>query len=316
MSYKVIKTTSHQQWLDERKKGVGSSEAGTIMGVNHFDTPYKLWRRKTGIDLPVEQNEAMEMGHHLEPAVATLFAARTGAIIKKSSEGDWLAVDTKREYLRVSPDRLYHYPGEKPTKSNQHILECKTTSVAVDKDDIPVYWYCQLQYQMGVMGVKKGAVAWISSYPRLNFDYKEIDFNPDFYKAMIDAIEQFWLINVKGGIAPEDIDGEDSLLRSPQATAGETLEADSEMMERYDAIKEIASTIKKLENTRTSLEDEIKIALGTAESLVSPEGSVIAQWKNTKDTRKFNAKAFQAAEPTMYNLYMETVPGSRRFTIR
>ena len=67
MSYKVIKTTSHEQWLDERKKGVGSSEAGTIMGVNHFDTPYKLWRRKTGIDLPVEQNEAMEMGYSLSP---------------------------------------------------------------------------------------------------------------------------------------------------------------------------------------------------------------------------------------------------------
>ena len=35
------------------------------MGVNHFDTPYKLWRRKTGIDLPIEQNEAMEMGSNL-----------------------------------------------------------------------------------------------------------------------------------------------------------------------------------------------------------------------------------------------------------
>ena len=44
MSYKVIKTTSHQQWLDERKKGVGSSEAGTIMGVNHFDTPLLVTR--------------------------------------------------------------------------------------------------------------------------------------------------------------------------------------------------------------------------------------------------------------------------------
>ena len=88
------------------------------------------------------------------------------------------------------------------------------------------------------------------------------------------------------------------------------------MMERYGAIKEIASTIKQLENTRTTLEDEIKMALGTAESLVSPEGSVLAQWKNPKDTRKFNAKAFQAAAPTMYNLYMEIVPGSRRFTIR
>ena len=316
MAYRTIRPATHQEWLDERKKGIGSSEAGTIMGVNKFDTPYSLWRRKTGVDGPIPSNEAMELGHHMEPAVVTMFAARTGAFICKSSEGDWIAVDKKNEYLRVSPDRLFYEDGAKHTKKNLRILECKTTSVAVDPDDFPVYWYCQLQYQMGVMGVKKGAVAWISSFPRLHFDYKEIDFNPDFYKAMIESIEQFWLINVCGGIPPEDIDGEDSLLRSPQATAGETLEADSEMMERYGAIKEIASTIKQLESTRSSLEDEIKIALGTAESLVSPEGSVLAQWKNTKDTRKFNAKAFQAAEPTMYNLYMETVPGSRRFTIR
>ena len=316
MAYRVIRPATHEEWLDERKKGIGSSEAGTVMGVNHFDTPYKLWRRKTGVDGPIPSSEAMELGHHMEPAVVTMFAARTGAFIVKSSEGDWIAADTKRDYLRVSPDRLFYADGDKHTKRNLRILECKTTSVSVDPDDFPVYWYCQLQYQMGVMGVKKGAVAWISSYPRLNFDYKEIDFNPDFYKAMIESIEQFWLINVCGGIPPEDIDGEDSLLRSPQATVGETLEADSEMMERYGAIKEIASTIKQLESTRSSLEDEIKIALGTAESLVSPEGSVLAQWKNTKDTRKFNAKAFQAAEPTMYNLYMETVPGSRRFTIR
>ena len=41
-----------------------------------------------------------------------------------------------------------------------------------------------------VMGVKKGAVAWISSYPRLNFGYKEFDFNPEFFKAMVEQLEQ------------------------------------------------------------------------------------------------------------------------------
>ena len=50
MAYRVIRPATHQEWLDERKKGIGSSEAGTVMGVNHFDTPYKLWRRKTGVD--------------------------------------------------------------------------------------------------------------------------------------------------------------------------------------------------------------------------------------------------------------------------
>ena len=205
MAYRTIRPATHQEWLDERKKGIGSSEAGTIMGVNKFDTPYSLWRRKTGVDGPIPSNEAMELGHHMEPAVVTMFAARTGAEVCKNSEGDWIAVDKKREYLRVSPDRLFYEAGARHIKSNLRILECKTTSVAVDPDDFPVYWYCQLQYQMGVMGVKKGAVAWISSYPRLNFGYKEFDFNPEFYKALTESIEQFWLINVCGGIAPDDI---------------------------------------------------------------------------------------------------------------
>ena len=44
MAYRTIRPATHQEWLDERKKGIGSSEAGTIMGVNKFDTPYSLWR--------------------------------------------------------------------------------------------------------------------------------------------------------------------------------------------------------------------------------------------------------------------------------
>ena len=73
MSYTILKPATHEEWLEERSKGIGSSEVGTIMGVNHFDTPYRLWRRKVGIDGPVESNEAMEMGHLLEPAVAQRF---------------------------------------------------------------------------------------------------------------------------------------------------------------------------------------------------------------------------------------------------
>lgn len=107
---------------------------------------------------------------------------------------------------------------------------------------------------MGVMGVKKGAVEWILSYPRLNFGYKEFDFNPEFFKA--------------------------------------------------------------LEKTQSSLEDDIKIAMGEADTLVSPTGEVMALWKNTKPTMKFNAKAFQQADPAGYAKYMEPTASSRRFTVK
>lgn len=316
MAYRIIKPTSHEEWLEERKHGIGSSEAGTIMGVNHFDTPYKLWRRKIGLDGPIPGNEAMELGHVLEPSVASMFAAKTGAEILKSSEGDWLAVDRKKDYLRVSPDRLYFLPGEEHTRKNQHILECKTTSVAIDKDDIPEYWYCQLQYQMGVMGIRSGALGWISSSPRLHFDYLEVKFNEPFYKALIEAIDTFWNVNIMGDVEPEDLNSDDTLLRCPLATEGETAEADEAVQDDYNGLKQVNASIKALEETKVRLEDSLKRAMGTAETLVTPSGTVLAQWKNTKETQRFNPKAFQAADPAGYAMYLETIPGGRRFTVK
>lgn len=255
----------------------------------------------------------MELGHHIEPAVASMFAARTGAFIREDSAGDWIAVDTKKDYLRVSPDRIYYAAGDRHIKSLQRILECKTTSIAVNPEEFSVYWYCQLQCQMGV---KHGAVAWISSYPRLNFGYKEFDFNPEFYKAMVEQLEVFWLINIQGGIAPDDINSEDTLIRNPTASAGVAVQADANVLAAYNSLKQITAEIKALENTRTSLEDDLKMAMGAAETLVSPTGEVMALWKNTKQTMKFNAKAFQEADPAGYAKYMDPTASTRRFTVK
>ena len=217
MSYTILKPATHEEWLEERSKGIGSSEVGTIMGVNHFDTPYRLWRRKVGIDGPVESNEAMEMGHLLEPAVAQRFEEITGNWVVKNSAGDWIAVDNDRPWLRVSPDRVYIPAGKKRTRANWRILECKTTSQVIDPENIPLYWRCQVQYQMGVLGIKKASVAWISTSPRLHFDYMEMDFNPGFYESMTTELDRFWNENVLGGVAPDDQNADDTLLRYPRS---------------------------------------------------------------------------------------------------
>ena len=72
MSYTILKPAIHEEWLEERSKGICSSEVGTIMGVNRFDTPYRLWRRTVDIDGPVESNETMEVGHLLDPVVVSV----------------------------------------------------------------------------------------------------------------------------------------------------------------------------------------------------------------------------------------------------
>ena len=134
-SYNIIRPNSHQEWLDQRKLGIGSSEVGTILGVNPYETPYQLWRRKLGIDPPVQENDAMRWGHYLEDAIAKAFEDTTGKTIIKASAGDWLAVDKKRDYLRVSPDRTY-WLGDSRSNSAKGIVECKTTLLEVDKQQL------------------------------------------------------------------------------------------------------------------------------------------------------------------------------------
>ena len=69
MSTQIIRPTNREEWLDVRKSGIGSSEVATIVGLNPFETPYQLWRRKRGLDAPQEENFAMKAGHYLEDAV-------------------------------------------------------------------------------------------------------------------------------------------------------------------------------------------------------------------------------------------------------
>ena len=45
MAYKIIRLESREAWLQEREKGFGSSEATTLMGVNHHEDRYRLFMR-------------------------------------------------------------------------------------------------------------------------------------------------------------------------------------------------------------------------------------------------------------------------------
>lgn len=317
MGYTIIRPESHEQWLEERAKGIGSSEVGTIMGVNRFDTPYKLWRRKTGIDGPVETNEAMEMGHLLEPAVAQRFEEITGQWVVKNSAGDWIAVDNERPWLRVSPDRVYIPTGATRSRENWRILECKTTSQFIDPDDIPLYWRCQVQYQMGVMGIRHSSIAWISTAGGgFHFGYTEMDFNPGFYESMTAELDFFWKENVLKGIAPEDLNADDTLVRHPRSTDGKCASADQETIAAWEHLKEVKEQLSELESEKDVLEGLLKKSMGDAEVLIGYDGITMASWKSGKDILKFDSKAFQKAEPEIYSKYQTMVPGARRFMVR
>ena len=312
MAFQIIRPADRQGWLEQREKGIGSSEVGTILGVNPWETPYQLWRRKKGLSPRVEENEAMRAGHILESAVATYFEQESGRQVIKASEGDWLAVDTERDFLRVSPDRTYWLEG-KHSNDNKGILECKTTQMSIDPEDLPKHWFCQVQYQLGVAELQEGSLAWLCS--GREFGYKNLSFVPDFFAWLCEEVDRFWVDNIQGKKEPEARTVQDVLIKFNRHTDGKVIEISDEIFEAYQGLKQVKEEIAALEEKKTAFENTIKLGFGDAEA-ISYGGQTIATWKAPKPSQKFDDKAFKAAHPDLFKEFSKEVQGARRFLLK
>ena len=310
---KIIRPSSREEWLKERESGIGSSEVGTILGVNPFETPYQLWRRKRGLDEPKQETFAMKAGHYLEDAVSKFYADATGKEIIKSSSSDWIIVNSEKDFLRVSPDRTFWLPGLTKSQSNKGILECKTTQREVDPYNLPSHWVCQLQYQLGVAELEQGALAWLTM--GREFGYVDMLFDKEFYEYMVGEVEKFWVDNIIGGEEPALVNVDDVLKKYPSHTEGKSVAADDIVSAAYSELHDIKDELQRLETRKKELEGKIKLSMDDAEA-ITYDGSVIATWKLSKPGKKFDDKAFAIDHPDLYQKYIKETQGTRRFLLK
>lgn len=312
MNTNIIKPSSREEWLEVRKSGIGSSEVATILGLNPYDTPYLLWRRKIGLDEPKSETFAMKAGHYLEDAVARFWQDETGRVVIKSSAGDWIIRDADKPFLQVSPDRTF-WLGASRSPSAKGILECKTTQRQIAEGDVPGYWFCQVQYQLGVARLESGSLAWLSA--GREFGYKDIEFDPDFYNWMVEEVEKFWVDNIVGGKEPDATAVADVVKKYAVHTNGKTVEASDEVFQAWTQLKAVREGFDSLATRKESLENKIKMAFGDAEALTR-QGLTLATWKAPKPSLKFDDKAFKAAHPDLFKEFSKEVQGARRFLLK
>lgn len=307
MSYTIVKPKDRDAWLVERKKGLGSSDAGTIMGVSPFSTPLRLWRLKMGIDPPVEETDAMRNGHYFEASTAEYFAATTGSYVDPTTANDWLAVSDQKPWLRVSPDRLFWLPNTEHKPENALILELKSTNKIVDPDNLPLYWYCQVQYQMGVMGIKMAAVAWVSALPTLSFGHAWVTFNEAFYKTLEAKLDEFWNVNILKRIEPKASDEKDTALLWPEAKDNKSVAASDQDELLVQQYKELTERIDETKKEQSQLAAIIKEKIQDGEFFVkyNTDGTrktLITYKHNRKNV--FDTERFRNEEPELYKKYV------------
>jgi putative phage-type endonuclease len=311
----TLKFKDRAEWLQSRTLGIGASEVGTILGLNPFETPYQLYLRKKGKTAPQPENEAMLMGHLLEDAVAQRFAIATGVHIIKNTTDDFTVFNNARPYMRVSPDRLYWGQGVKHNEANKGVLECKTTAMPVDVDNVPKHWFCQLQYQLGVCEYSHGALAWIY-LGRREFGMLPTDFDPEFFEFLVAQVDEFWTRYIVGDEEPAAYNVEDVVLKYPRHTLGKTTTATNDLIAEVAQLKEVNDQLKEIKARKEALEADIKMAMGDAEAMVTPDDTVLATWKAPKPSAKFNGKKLKADMPDLYAQYCQEEQGARRFLLK
>lgn len=134
MARKLVNTKeiSHDEWLTLRKKSIGGSDAGAIMGMNPWSSPITLYAEKAGLSKDRETTEAMRLGTDLEDYVARRWMEETG---KKVRADNFMYMHDEHDFLTANVDR--DVVGENAG------LECKTmTSFAkydLEDGEIPAY---------------------------------------------------------------------------------------------------------------------------------------------------------------------------------
>lgn len=310
---KRLTFNSRAEWLTARQDGIGASEVATILGLNPWETPYQLWRRKKGLDTAKEETFAMKAGHYLEDAVAQFWHDETGNEIIKASVKDFMFVNEAKPYMRVSPDRTYWLADMPKNDDNKGILECKTTQMRIDEDDLPKHWFCQVQMNLGVAELTQGSLAWLCS--GREFGYKDIALVPDFFAWIEEEITKFWIDNIQGNVEPDAQSVADVLLKYNRHTDGKVIEVSDDIFTACNDLKALKERIAELDEQKSALEEKIKLGFGDAEA-ISYGGQTIATWKAPKPSEKFDAKAFAKAHPDMAKEFTTSYQGARRFLLK
>ena len=280
------------EWHKDRQKFIGGSDVGAVLGVNPYLSALELYNQKVA-EIPVieEDNDATLWGKLLEPAIISGFEIKEGKRVyrrKKSYQ--------HKEYPFMSSqiDAVCYETGE--------IVEAKSVSGWVKKnwqDEIPLSYYCQLQYQFLCSGKEKGFIALLVDGRQ--FDAITFYRDDEFIEGLEEKVKEFWYENVQKRVPPPPMSESDLKLLFPNHDPGKVHYAGMEEFYNYNTLLNIKNEIKIFKEQESDLKLKIQKAMKDAEKIVMGD-EVLATWKHQTQNR-FDQKAFKKDHPELFKKY-------------
>jgi putative phage-type endonuclease len=302
-----VRSLSYEEWQKTRNRGIGGSDAASILGLNKWKSPIRVYMEKIGEIEPEKVGEAAYWGTKLEDLLAKEFEERTN---KRAFNVNKILIHPEYDWMIANIDR--RVVGENA------ILEIKTTSAYKkedwEDDDIPQEYIIQVMHYMAVTGADKAYFATLIGGQK--FLIKEIERDENLIDALIKHEKMFWENHVLKH-TPPDLDGsEDSsnliLNMYPEAKEEGVLDLPNEADELLQNLSTVKTQINDLETIKTEYENKIKQMIGQHAKGFTTHYRV--NWP-TVESNRFDKKAFKKDHPDLCNQYTKKSI-SRRFTFK
>lgn len=274
---------THEEWLKDRRNGLGGSDIATVLGLNKWKSPFQLWLEKTGqTELDYTESEPAYWGNVLEELVAKEFQERTGKKVRRRNQ-----VFSHKDYpfLRANIDR--DVIGENA------ILECKTANAYLAKewegDDIPLAYICQVQHYMNVLERDYAYIAVLIGGQK--FVWKKIERDQELIDLMTQRLVEFWTVNIEKLVEPE-IDGSKATTDFIKEYTHDIEENEVILSDEYDELIEskasIDSTIKNLQKESKKIENQLKVTMKdkNATVAITPKRVIAYKLQSRKTLKK------------------------------
>lgn len=305
------------EWLEQRRKGVGGSDAATILGLKPYGNDrITLWRRKTGREEPFRGNNATEYGSVMEDYIFQRAAIECASNIR---ECDAQLQHPKYNWMLANVDGVI-FEGDNASG----IAEIKTSSSAAPTKGCHKYHYPQIQHYLAVTGLdyalyiyfeipfdrssaldiaemflsedkKKDYWSWIADEGWMTT--RTIDRDDDYIEHLIEAEKKFWS-HVENETPPGEFIPEGVIEISDDKLA--------DLLDQYGhAHAEIkaASAPKDAEERKESAKEAIK---QRTQAIASAHGDIKeVRIKGTDDYVKWHGGGYWMAKPSTRDIKPE-----------
>lgn len=266
-----------QAWLEQRRSGIGGSDAPAVLGVDPWRDPLTIWSQKVGLleSEDLSDNEAVQAGIELERPIAEWYGRKFGRHVQMN-EPYRIRRHPTHEFMIATLDAIEDRDGE------MVVVQVKNTSAPAEtwEEALPTHYEVQLQHEMLVAGASRGVLVALHRGQSLRA-YERV-LCPSMADEIIEAERQFWEM-VKSETAPAAGPYSATTVRElfPRDEIQDAVPLLPEADDLDAELQDLKAKIDELAGRKGQVESQLKMWIGSHSAGVTPQG-VKFSWKGSE----------------------------------